>query len=93
MLTYDTIKQLKKAGFPNKTKTHSFDWYLYSEPNLSDLIRTCGDGIDALLRIQDTNGHKWRAIHSNGIKKPEDDGLGKTPEEAVAKLWLEIKKQ
>jgi len=64
----------------------------YFEPTLSELIKECGDGLNALIRKDKTiwvaDGGKW----IGGFYGNEFCIIGKTPEEAVAKLYLKIKK-
>lgn len=59
-------------------------------PTLSDLIEACGDGIYKLCRVvnaEDIAG--WTAC-GNWVGLGSINGTASTPEEAVAKLWLEI---
>jgi hypothetical protein len=57
-------------------------------PTLSELIEACGDRFDSLNKYQDG----WEAWadrdETSGIFK-----LGKSAEEAVANLWLELNKK
>lgn len=96
MITYNTAKKLKNAGyykgrelecmmneklkkFPNKPYNYEGQDAVHA-PTLSELIRACGNKM--YLLIQGTN--IWSA--TEGGKK--DLYTGKTPEEAVANLWL-----
>jgi len=61
-------------------------------PTLSELIESCGNNFVELIRKEELNSIikiRWRA---NGIGDNDFIGVGKTPEEAVARLWLELKK-
>jgi hypothetical protein len=91
-ITYDLAKQLKEAGFPFGWKLgitidtfpeqHSFEKY----PTLSELIEAC---ICGEFTLKDEGGF-WTcyAYHSGDFRTE-----GSTPEEAVAKLWLELNKK
>ena len=101
-MTYETAKKLKDAGFPQATGGFYY-WSreedcnkgqlitpFYDErtithtikiPTLSELIKACGNEFEQLYK--DAVG--WGAV-------AEKIGLGKTPEEAVANLWLKLEK-
>jgi len=103
-MTYELALKLKNAGFPNLGGGIG-ERYIYPEPSylglsrsqacydptLSELIEACGDRFVSLNKYADNSGWQTRGID----KKFEKDmtGIGKTPEEAVAKLWLEINKK
>ena len=55
-------------------------------PTLSELIESCGDKFFGIFRRDKKN---WIASISD---KNETEGLGKSPEVAVAKLWLKLNK-
>jgi len=90
-MTYELAKQLKDAGFPGGE-----DWAmkdngsnLYYIATLSELIEACGD--DFILLMHSTNlpeNDAWVVW-----KKTGGMTFGKTPEEAVAKLWLELNRK
>lgn len=108
MITYELAKQLKDSGFPDNSKFYTerpdmgidsdgkfrdfapYDCYV---PTLSELIEACGDII--LWK----NGEFWEADIFNGEGEIYIDDYFdtsqeyKTPEEAVAKLWLELNKK
>lgn len=96
-MSYELAKKLKEAGFSQKErlseiKTVNFingerveDTYF---PTLSELIEECGDRFRSLVNEREF----WYAI-SESIEKDFCKGDGKTPEEAVAKLWLELNKK
>ena len=57
------------------------------EKDWDELIEACGDTIYSLERIKPDGN--WRAV-ARWITKSFE---GKTPEEAVARLWLTLNKQ
>lgn len=59
---------------------------------LGELIEACGDEFQSLLKFGDIHpiGGIWEAYSTRGYKVY---GLADTPEEAVAKLWLELNKK
>jgi len=66
-------------------------------PTLSELIEACGDNENRFIRLQsyyDKNDLMWQADDNGGFIIRDDivSGTGSTPEEAVAKLWLELNK-
>ena len=86
-MTYELVKQLKEAGFylqENKGTPYP--------PTLSELIEACGEGYFNLNSTKSGKGYDnhWAAYFG---ENPEAKGLGKTPEEAVAKLWLALNKK
>lgn len=108
MISYELAKELKNAGFPNirigdyfehRVGSHSDDYGGDSDypcycnqdklPTLSELIEACGEDFVSLERF---NGGGFVA---NGCRDYDDDYTkkkGKTPEEAVARLWLALNK-
>lgn len=104
-ISYELAKQLKNAGFPQHEGTlmrhpsnhsgkcifHVATGELTCVPTLSELIEACGEKLYVMTRalyhengsIDVTNG--WAC---NGMTS-----FGSTPEEAVAKLWLELNKK
>ena len=102
-MTYELALKLKNAGFPNLGGGIG-ERYIYPEPsylglsriqacydpNLSELIKECGEEFCILqTKITDNPNEKYRAGTFDGV------GVcyGSTPEEAVANLWLEINKK
>lgn len=62
-------------------------------PTLSELIEACGNKFEAFERHEHAQGTKWCAV---GYIDGEDDVrvfTEKTPEEAVANLWLALNKK
>lgn len=92
VMDYELTKQLKEAGFPQKGgsgrwATNCTDTKCQKYiPTLSELIESCGDGFFSLSKHigfwsartkQDCRGLPWAAWE-------------KTPEEAVAGLYLKL---
>jgi hypothetical protein len=86
-MTYELAKQLKAAGFPyaetwTEWKGEEFVRDGYSVPFLHELIEACGDGYFNL----EHNQSGWWA----GMGLMDKGHSGKTPEEAVANLYLAL---
>lgn len=119
-MNYELAKQLKDAGFPQRTGLCSLCFIDSEEniivnypipeekevvyiPSLSNLIEACGklskdfpwgeDKFDFTLEYW-SKLDEWIAGYQepNYHEHLEDRGIGKTPEEAIAKLWLELNK-
>ena len=103
-MDYELAKQLKDAGFPQKEKgtllfadgiTMADSQKKWNEnsaysPSLEELIDACGDEFGELGKGNATIDSPWTA---SGLPvKIGFCGQGKTPTEAVARLWLEINK-
>jgi len=105
-MNYELAKQLKDAGYKQKNvgmfvykndKGHIGEIAggryfnnedikeedVYYQPTLSELIEACGDGF-YILRKLSTGFVAEDAAYDKTL------GQGKTPEEAVAKLWLKL---
>ncbi len=89
-MTYKLAKELKDAGFPqdysNGIYNGNFAWRgerLAYKPPLSELIKACGSYFYKLQRSYDSP--TWEVYGNNG-----EPFVEKTPEEAVAKLWLKF---
>lgn len=106
-MNYELLKKLKDAGFPfvelakqavgnsdhcimcGKKFIH-IDGQVFLEPELFFLIEACG-GNDFYLGKFPESFDGWKA--SNGYDRGFSlEGIGSTPEEAVANLYLELKK-
>ena len=97
-MRYELAKKLKDAGFPYKKSLFgglTEESYLdekgntYNQPTLSELIEACGDSFGSLgVNGQGINNKKWHCFGKNRLIE-----FGKTPEEAVANLWLELNKK
>lgn len=96
-MTYELCKQLKDAGFPQKSAQEhplyikEYDKEAVQVPTLSELIDACGDDFTNLNRFKEkfqTNRSFPEAPYKTG-----DWYWFDTPEEAVANLWLELNKK
>lgn len=100
-MTIKLAKQLKDAKFPFRRWTTELQEQLIwddgkadKEPTLSELIKACGNRFDELSRDETNRGGEWLAIWGdNQDPSITHTGQGQTPEEAVAKLWLQINKK
>lgn len=89
-MNYELAKQLKEAGFPQPEYTEDTKGDYYSEgdgkiiyvPTLSELIEACGGGFIYLAK----DSNRWDAKSQTYIISKMS-----SPEEAVAKLWLNLK--
>lgn len=100
MISYELAKQLKDAGFPQDdsgivlteygtSDAHSANEMGYdyaSIPTLSELIEACGEESPLVITVG-----KAVTIVLHG--KTGMVCTSPTPEQAVAKLWLEINKK
>jgi hypothetical protein len=98
-MTYKLAKQLRNAGFPQTKSdgTPKNGHYIVEgkepcfDPTLSDLIEACGDDFYSLVYALDDD---WRCYSEApmgekfGLKLTTSDG--RTPEEAVAELWIAL---
>lgn len=101
MINYELVKELKDAGFPQEFKQgryfcshmeqldgkHDCDDIVYY-PTLSELIEACE--IFTLRFSLEQHSNDWRAGIYSGEKQ---FSVGKTPKEAVAKLYITLKKK
>lgn len=96
-MNYQLAKQLGDAGFPLiKVSTDplarrmglffAFDGVDYYEPSLDELIEVCGENFGTLS--QHVERKLWEATSKIEKDKPAVRGMGATPSEAVASLWL-----
>lgn len=84
-MNYELSKQLFEAKYPYKgvwCKYPEGGDLLFPKPTLSELIESCSPKFASLVKSQ-TN---WMAMSTKS-----NIGVGDTPEEAVARLWLELK--
>lgn len=106
MLSYELAKHLKDARFPQGVHgsyidftgkySHSGDHSdLFYCPTLEELIEACVQD-DEYFKLSWLGGAKhWEAYFGATIGFPDrknEKGQGKTPSEAVAKLWLQLNK-
>jgi len=109
MITFELAKQLKEAGYPNMhfacSKDHDCNCdksdceldAIY-HPSLSQLIEECGEEFHSLDSPVIANKIKdfgiWTATGSIDRKGKRFGFVnGKTPSEAVARLWLKLNKK
>lgn len=89
MMKYDLLKKLKDAGFPQNKHYYCLEDGTISDvciPTLSELIEACGDRLGGIKRT--IEGNQWVAIDDiSDYMLPSY----KTPEEAVALLYLKLK--
>ena len=64
--------------------------HLADKPSLSELIEACGDNKPT---IRPWNIFEWQASVPHKTLRKITQGVGKTPEEALAKLYIAIHKQ
>ena len=103
-MNYELAKKLKEAGFlqgtDNKSDNCGIHWYRDMNditnpktevyfPNLSELIEACGDSFIGLTKHKN-DWNKWCAVGYNGKSRFEQ--WAETSEEAIANLWLIMKK-
>lgn len=94
-MTYELAKKLKEARFPTNEKTLwkggknlEFGEFL-PFPTLSELIEACGTPFEYL-------GQKFNPLndclfwYATGFQA---EGIGHSPEEAVANLWLSLREE
>ena len=74
-MNYELIKQLREAGHKG-------------ELDLSSLIEACGDGFNVLTKQSKSS---WNACKETDYGEiVGEQGVGETPEEAVAKLFIKL---
>jgi hypothetical protein len=99
-MNYELAKKLKEAGFPqkesnllNKTISVGFSTDINNPntcfyfPTLSELIKECIH----FWKLTNIGTNFWEARSCFG--KYECIGLGDTPEESIANLWLKLVKE
>lgn len=93
-MNYKLAKELKDAGFPMKLALPNSEsvWggvdtngTYYQYLTLSEFIQACGEKFHCLVYTSDKKF--WSAGTTNVVKDWQN---GKSPEEAVAKLWLKL---
>lgn len=106
-MNYSLAKKLKEAGFPQGLKpmfdaegyihrTNEEDENWVYEPSLEELIEACGNRFDELMKSKHIKDSLWRATAYPCEEcdwKGMFHGVGSTPIEAVASLWLELNKK
>jgi hypothetical protein len=100
MITHELTIELEKAGLKPRgdgqlsaDATHCGD--IYYHYSLSELIEACGKDFDSLHRWSGEPNVNFQAFSESdwGGTPAGLEGAGKTPEEAVARLWLAINKK
>lgn len=100
-MNYELAKKLKEAGFAQKqpTMVESFEikggtLNIVGEPvytpTLSELIEACGDEFHQVNHWQLSDNRDWVAKGRSEKLNSGITGNGKTPEEAVANLWIKL---
>ncbi len=88
-MNYELLEKLYKSGkFKSPIPVTKANEKYLEFPPLSELIEACGDRFYSLNRPR-IDSNKWRA---DAFIIPNVTVEGSTPEEAVAKLWLELEK-
>lgn len=100
-MNYELVKKLKEAGFPYVGVWRKYrddegndgdPDLIWPDPTLSELIEACGEDFGSLNRNFEPDDGLWRAVKKGTVHV----GIiteGKTPEIAVANLWLELNKK
>lgn len=104
-MNYELNKKLKDAGFPyaewqDEPLANSCGYGdkcpKYHQPSLSELIEGCGKifliGLEGMDAWQ-AQGGKFHADRKTKQGSYKTFGNGRSPEEAVANLWLELNKK
>ncbi len=75
-------------GIPTEPEKHKRKGTeFYAMPMLADLIKECGNEFEAISKRGED---QWLAMSKVELPDDSQGGFGKTPEEAVAKLWLAL---
>ena len=104
-MIYELAKQLKDAGFPrvdqlNTPQPQFFEDEAHEKPiktpTLSELIAACetitdGNFFNLYSTVSAIRGGRILIALGNALSVNKVEGWGKTPEEAVANLWLALK--
>jgi len=94
-MKYKLAKQLKEAGFPQVDISSLPQERYWSKeevcyiPTLSELIEACGDEFRNLTKDNEI----WSTNFIQGSEYDYGETEGKTPEEAVAKLYIKLNKK
>lgn len=98
-MDYELAKELKDAGFPQRNtricnliedEIHVVETEFYF-PTLSELIEACGENFGVLVQMLRPETH-WLAC-DNEREFAKFQVRGNLPEEAVARLWLELNRK
>src|ERR1035437_4944279 len=101
-MKYELAKELKEANYPQKfvegrvAKVNVDNTEYCFEPTLSELIEACGDRFKRValhMKYYKTKHLNWSAHWRVNFKGKLGVVWGRSPEEAVARLWLELNKK
>jgi hypothetical protein len=103
-MNYELAKELKDAGYPliecdpgakwNGGPFFKIDDIIYFSPRLEEIIEWCGDGFKNLERNTTTANVVWLCNNYLSEHSPLDEMTeGSTPTQAVARLWLVLRKK
>jgi hypothetical protein len=100
-MPFELAKELKEAGWPQPHEDTPIKGAFISQyprgyaqfeliysPILSELIEACGEGFETLEREPYEEDGQLMYVHFVANNKREL--MGRTPEEAVARLWLAL---
>lgn len=102
-MNYELADRLRMAGFPQRVNVVPISAEGYRgycepiqpepyQPSLTELIEACGD--EFMLTNECGIWEAWSGLVSRSVRMGEAGAKheveGKTPEEAVAKLWLAL---
>ena len=93
-INYKLALELKKAGFPQGdiSSLPQERYWIKEEvcyiPTLSELIEVCGKEFICLERLGEGEDFEWFTEES--VKDDYKRHYGKTPEEAVANLYIKL---
>ena len=87
-MDYELAKELKDAGFPQHPHCGTCPNMEFCIPTLSELIAACGDEFYSLVKAETG---EWFAYSSTDELNTVAKRGGKTPEEAVSRLWLALR--
>ena len=96
-MNYELALELQDAGWGRGKDDYCPPSLGCCEITLEELIEECGEGFETLSRDTSTSTTCWVVNTFGEIDAPEETVLGwfegKTPTEAVARLWLELNKK
>lgn len=99
-MNYELAKKLNDAGFKTKSKNvvssedyceQCIDYHHAYVPSLEELIEACNKLVEDCVYLSG-HKHEWTAVDGRdgfGVY----GGIGETPSEAVANLWLALNKK
>jgi hypothetical protein len=99
-MNYELAKELKEAGFPQGVGTYLDEkgagYYKHRPgtvciPTLSELIEACGGWFHELIKRNDDSWYAGTKLEDNRPRYAT--GIGSTPEEAVARLWIALQEK